>query len=318
MRAQWRFVAFPLILPWRPEFWSLPLYFPDLKVGVLRQWPKNIPYGGKPLPPGVGGGEDLRDYNPGELKQWQAYKEYSDHHEEVDDIVRALRGEKARPEVAEGPWHGEEAASLAWQLEVIEADQEAQLARVDRGEERLEDILAPETWEEPESDEGVAGEVEMVDPETARRRYLLWRKEMGPVLGAGSVPLLLGRSSPGIFTSLRKEIGTSKIALVRLQVPVCRDEEAFQSARKLTGDTAWGKEFQWLLGMCLTAADQGADIDEPGQVLSRWLKEELPRQWPEMPSVYREMEIWGRDPGVLEGEEALITFSGARKKVVAG
>ena len=37
-----------------------------------------------------------------------------------------------------------------------------------------------------------------------------------------------------------------------------------------------------------------------------------------MPSVYRQMEIWGRDPGVLEGGEALITFSGARKKVVAG
>ncbi len=236
----------------------------------------------------------------------------------MDDIVRALRGKKARPEVAGGHWHGEEAASLAWRLELMEADQEAQLARVDRGEERLEEILAPETWEEPESYEGVAGEMEIVDPETARRRYLLWRKEMEPVMGAGSVPLLLGRSSLGIFTSLRKEGGTGKSARVRLQVPVCRDEEVSQSTRQARGETAWEKEFQRLLGMCLTAADQGAAIEEPGQVLSRWLKEELPRQWPEMPSLYREMEIWGRDPWVLEGGEALITFSGASKKVVAG
>ena len=317
MPAQWRFVAFPLILPWRPEFWSLPLYFPDLKVGVLRQWPKNIPYEGKPLPPGVGGGEDLRDYNPGELKQWQAYREYSDHHEEVDDIIRALRGKKARPEVAEGPWQGEEAASLAWRLELMEADQEAQLALVDQGEEWLGEILAPETWEEPPSYAGVAEEKEVADPETARRRYLLWQKEMGQFLGAERTPLLLGRASQGIFTSLRREGGTGKFALVRFKVPVCQDEEEFQAVRK-AGNSTWGEEFQRLLGICLTAADEGANTWEPAQTLSRWLEEELPRQWPGMPSLYGEMELWGRDPGVLEGGETLIAFSGAGKKVVVG
>jgi hypothetical protein len=30
MGSAWHIVAFPVILPWREEFWTLPLYFPDL------------------------------------------------------------------------------------------------------------------------------------------------------------------------------------------------------------------------------------------------------------------------------------------------
>ncbi len=105
MPANWQFVAFPLILPWRQEFWSLPLFFPDLSVGVLWHWPPGIPYRGRPLPPeAAAGGREFRHYVPGELKQWQAYEEYTSSREEVEDIMRALRGEPAEPEVAEGPW----------------------------------------------------------------------------------------------------------------------------------------------------------------------------------------------------------------------
>jgi hypothetical protein len=133
MSATWQLVAFPLIVPWRAEFWSLPLFFPDLAVGVLRQWPKGLPYRGRPLPPeAAAGGKELQHYAPGELTQWQAYDKYAGDREEVGDIVRALRGEPAEAEPAAGPWKDEDAWRVAWQLEVMEADQEADLIRVDR------------------------------------------------------------------------------------------------------------------------------------------------------------------------------------------
>jgi hypothetical protein len=318
MSASWRFVAFPLILPWRPEFWSLPLFFPDLKVGVLWQWPSGVPYLGRPLPPKAVGGQDFRDYAPGELRQWQAYREYSDNREEVDDIVRALRGEPAEPEVAGGPWQDEEASSLAWQLEVMEADQEAHLAKVDRGDEWLAEVLAPETWEEPGSFTGMPGGKEVLDPETARLRYLLWRREMREFLGPESAPLLLGRTSQTIFTSLRMEAGEGAAPLARFRVPGCRQEDEYLAARKVEAASGWQKKFQQLLGACLGAADQGANMEQPAQELSRWLGEELPRQWPEALSWTWDLEIWGRDPEVEEGGETLIAWGGLGKEVVPG
>ena len=60
MGSAWHIVAFPVILPWREEFWTLPLYFPDLKVGVIPGWPEQLPYQGMAVtlgsrgpPPGV-------------------------------------------------------------------------------------------------------------------------------------------------------------------------------------------------------------------------------------------------------------------------
>ena len=318
MSATWGFAAFPMILPWRPEFWSLPLFFPDLKVGVLWQWPSGVPYRGRPLPPKAVAGRDVRDYAPGELKQWQAYKEYSDSQEEVEDIVRVLRGEPARPEVAGGPWQGEEASSLAWQLEMMEADQEAHLAKIDRGDEWLTEVLAPETWEEPESFTGMPAGKEVLDPEMARVRYLLWRREMGEFLGPESVPLLLGRTSQTIFTTLRMEAGEAAAPLARFRVQGCRQEDVYQAARKIAAASGWQKEFHKLLGACLAAADQGANLAHTAQELSRWLGEELLRQWPEGPSWTWDLEIWGRNPEVEEGGETLIAWGGLGKKVVAG
>lgn len=315
MSASWRFVAFPLILPWRPEFWSLPLFFPDLQVGVLWQWPQGVPYQGRPLPAGALGGRDFRDYAPGELRQWQAYQEYSHSQEEIDDIVRALKGEPATPEALEGPWK-EEALSLAWQLEMMEADQEAHLAKVDRGEEWLAEILAPETWEEPGGFTGMPQGKEVLDPESARLRYMLWRREMGEFLGLLSAPLLLGRTSQTIFTSLRMEAGENPAPLVRFRVPGCRREEEYQAARPGAG--GWQEEFQGLLGTCLAAAAQGGNIEAPARGLSRWLGEELPRRWPQAPDWTWELEIWARDPEAEEGGEALLVWGGLGKEVVPG
>ena len=50
MGSAWHIVAFPVILPWREEFWTLPLYFPDLQVGVVPGWPNNCRTRGWPYP----------------------------------------------------------------------------------------------------------------------------------------------------------------------------------------------------------------------------------------------------------------------------
>jgi hypothetical protein len=318
MSTTWRIVAFPLILPWRPEFWSLPLFFPDMKAGVLWQWPGGMPYRGMPVPPMAVSGRDLKSYAPGELKQWQAYQEYSRTEEDVDDIVRALRGEPAEAGAAEGPFLNEEALSLAWQLELMEADQEAQLAKVDRGDKWLAEVLAPESWEEPTGFSAMPEGKEVLDPETARLRYLLWRREMGAFLGPESVPLLLGRTSQTIFTSLRMEAGTGPAPLVRFRAPGCRTEEELQATRGSLGEPGWQGEFQELLGACLAAADQGGNIKQPAQALSRWLKDDLPGRWPAAPAFTWELEIWGRDPEAEEGGEPLLVWGGLGNQVVPG
>lgn len=321
MPATWRIVAFPLILPWRPEFWTLPLFFPDLAVGVLWHWPARMPFKGKPLPPQAAAGDrEFKHYAPGELKQWQAFEEYRRDREEVDDIIRALRGEPAEPDMAGGPWEVEQAASLAWKLEVMEADQEAHLVQIDRGEEWLAEILKPEPLEDSESFSGLPGEgeIEVLDPATARLRYLLWRREMEAVLGPGSAPLLLGRTSQGIFASLREETGRIRPPLVRFKLPGCRTEDEYQAVRKAGAGSGWQKQFEGLLGACLTAADQGGGVDRPARDLTRWLDEVLLRQWPEVPSWTWDLELWGRDPGAGEGGETLLAWGGLGKRVVAG
>jgi hypothetical protein len=73
-----------------------------------------------------------------------------------------------------------------------------------------------------------------------------------------------------------------------------------------------------MLGACLTAADQGADLEPPGQKLNQWLREELPRQWPDVPSWTWDLEIWGREVEIREGGEALLAWGGLGKGVVPG
>lgn len=319
MPANRPFVAFPLILPWRQEFWSLPLYFPDLKVGVLWQWPSGIPYQGRPLPPDAAvGGRELGHYAPGELKQWQAYEEYTSDREEVSDIMRALRGEATEPQVAEGPWKDRDPLNLAWHLEVMEADQEAHLAQVDRGDEWLGQILTPETWEERGGLTPTPEDIEVLDPETARLRYLLWRREMGASLGPKSVPLLLGRTSLTIFMSLRREAGGGGASRARVRLPGCQTEAEYQAAHKTAAETGWPEEFQPQLEACLRAAESGGEVESPARHLNQWLSQELPRLWPEPPSWTWELEIWAQEPDIQEAGEALLAWAGLGKAVVPG
>jgi len=319
MPANWQFVAFPLVLPWRREFWSLPLFFPDLQVGVLWQWPPGLPYQGRPLPPdATAGGKELRHYAPGELKQWQAYEEYTSSREELEDIVRTLRGEPAEPQVPGGPWQDEDAYHLAWQLEVMEADQEAHLSMVDQEQNMLAQVLTPEAWEEPGGLGAPPEEVEVLDPETARLRYLLWRREMGGLLGPGSVPLLLGRTSQTIFTSLRREAGGGAASRVRFRLPGCRTEEEYQAAKQAAATGGWHGEFHQRLGACLLAAQQGEDLESRARELNRWSEAELSQLWPGLPSWTWDLEIWAGEPEINEGGETLLAWGGLGKAVVPG
>jgi hypothetical protein len=318
MPANQPFVAFPLILPWRQEFWSLPLFFPDLKVGVLWQWPPGIPFQGRPLPPEAAGGKELSHYAPGELTQRQAYEEYTGSREELADILRALRGEPDESQAAEGPWKEEDARSVAWQLEVMEADQEAHLSQVDRGDEWLGQILTPEMEEESAGITVTPENIEVLDPETARLRYFLWQREMGAFLGPGSVPLLLGRTSQGIFLSLRREAGGRGAPRARVRLPGCRTEEEYQAARSAAAQIGWQKDFLQRLGACLLAAEPGGDLESRARELNHWLAAELPRLWPELPSWTWELEIWAREPEVREGGETLLAWAGLGKTVVPG
>ncbi len=317
MSATWRLVAFPLIVPWRAEFWSLPLFFPDLAAGVLQKWPKGLPYQGRDLPPqAAAGGKDLQHYAPGELTQWRAYEEYAGEREEVADILRALRGEPPEPLRPMGPWKDDDAWRVAWQLEVMEAEQEADLIRVDREDFLLGEALAPEIWEEPTDYAALAGDKEVLDPETARLRYLLWRREMGAQLALPSAPLLLGRTSQAIFASLRMAAGGGRAARMRFRLPGIRSADDYQAARGAAA--AWQGEFRPLLEACLAAADQEGDLPTSAQALTKWSEEQLPRLWPDAPSWTWDLEIWGREPGSPEGGETLLAWGGLGKGLIPG
>lgn len=320
MSGSLQFVAFPLILPWREDFWGLPLYFPELTVGVLWHWPPGLPYQGRPLPPQVETGlKELRHYAPGDLTQWQAYEKYTDTREEVDDILRALRGElEPEAEKLKGPWQTDDVYAVAWQLELAEADQEAHLNRVERGGEWLAEMFAPEPWEEPGALPALPGEPEILDPETARWRYLLWRREMAASLAAGAVPLLLGRTSRAIFTYLRGEAGLWAIPAARLRLPGCRTESEYLALRGEEGFPAWQPQFRERLAPCLAAAVQGADLGAPVGELSRWVEEELLKLWPLEPDWFTDLEIWRRAPEAPEGGEPLVLWGRPGRELVAG
>jgi hypothetical protein len=316
MTADWHCVAFPLILPWREEFWTLPLYFPHLRVGVTQGWPARMPYQGMPLPPEVLSRlRELKGYKPGDLLQRQAFGEYRKAQAEEDDLLRELRhyGRMAAPQK-----HGASAAeawSLAWQLEKLQADQEAQLQLVERGEDWLKDILAPEPWEEAPGFSPVPGVPETVDPELAGLRYHLWKRVMAPHLQDPWVPLLLGRTARSLFLTLKDWPSLPALKTVRFSLPGCRSAEEWSRVCGDSGAPPWqeevGKRLQALL-------DQAGDLEtlEAATVeLVDFVGHTVAGSWP-FPAIWNfDLEVWRPDS---PEEPPVLCWLGAGAGVLPG
>jgi len=293
MGSDWRIVAFPVILPWRQEFWTLPLYFPDLKVGVTPGWPSNLPYQGLPLPPEAEvPAAALKGFQPGELRQWQAFKEFHQDQEE-GDLLQALRQYGAAP-VSE-PSSPADAWRLAWQLEKMLADQEAQLVSVDRGQEWLAEILAPEPWEEQPHLGPVPGIGEMVDPDLAKLRYHLWERVMASYLHDHWAPLLLGRTARSLFLTLRGWPEWTGLRAAQVPLPGCRSEEEWARVKgdaKLGGHLA---KFGGLLSSALAKAVKFEKLSAAARQLQDFVEGFLAPNWPHSPRWNLNLEIWGAE-----------------------
>ncbi len=317
MGTGWQVVAFPVILPWREEFWTLPLYFPDLKVGVLPDWPGAMPYQSLPLPLEAQGPEqEWRHYRPGDLRQWHAFVEFRSGQEEVADIIQALRGQAPEPPPEREPSPG--AWAMAWQLERMQADQEAQLLRVDRGQAWLQEILTPEPWEEGPKPEPGPGLTEMVDPELAVLRYRLWRRVMAPFLQAPWAPLLLGRTSRAIFLALKGWPQWTLIKRVQVSLPGCRREEEWTAIQG--GSPEWRKDFQALLMAALAAAAAGdlEKLRDAARELNRFGEDNLAPRWPASPPWRWDLEIWARDPEEEAEPAPVLCWTGAGAGILPG
>ncbi|MBM4284303.1 MAG: hypothetical protein FJ128_03490 [Deltaproteobacteria bacterium] len=209
----------------------------------------------------------------------------------MDELVRELRGESRRP--APERRASPEAWALAWQLEKMQADQEAQMHLVDRGQEWLTEIFRPEPWADTSGIRATTGVQEVADPDLARLRYLLWRRVMAPELTGSWAPLLLGRGSRGMFAAL---VGFSEfLSLPRLEVqlPGVRTADRWQAPAELAAEPAWRGRFREALEACLSAARSGEGLTAAGVDLSA-LAQEFAQAWPTPPSWWWPLEFWPR------------------------
>lgn len=321
MAALWQIVAFPLILLWREEFWTLPLYFPDLKVGVLTGWPPQMPYQGIEMPPEAQSlGTELRHYRPGDLRQWHAFQEFRKAQEDVGDLVQTLRGYGQKPtevaDAAKSP--SPQAWSLAWQLEKMSADQEAQLRLVDQGQDWLREILKPEPWEDQPAFGAVPGVEEMVDPELASLRYRLWRRVMAPYLEEDYAPLLLGRISRSLFLTLKGWPRWADLKWVDLALPGCRSAGEWLAAGGGATPPPWQSKFKEMLAACLTATGEGfLELQTAALRLKEFVADEVAAQWPAAPEWTWDLEIWM--PGEeREDESPVLCWAAAGKGILPG
>ncbi len=314
MAADWHIVTFPLILPWREEFWTLPLYFPRLQVGVAQGWPAQLPYQGIPLPPEAQvKPHELKHYQPGDLRQWQAFGDYRAARGEGEDVLRQIR-DYGRLQVPEKD-ASVEAWALAWQLEKLQADQEAQLLMVDQGQDWLKDILTPEPWEDRPSFGPVPGVQEMVDPDLARLRYRLWERVMVAQLQHPWTPFLLGRTSRSLLLTLKGWPEWTGLKKVQLSLPGCRSAEEW---RKVCGSGAappWREEAGELVTELLEAAADPEALAAAAQKFNDFLVHTVMANWP-FPVIWPfDLEVWAPDS---ENEEPVLCWAGAGAGILPG
>ncbi|MCL6620476.1 MAG: hypothetical protein K6T55_00090 [Syntrophobacterales bacterium] len=310
----WRLIAFPLILPWREEFWTLPLYFPHLEVGVALGWPAAMPYETRPLPPAAQRPlKELAHYRPGELTQQKAFEDFlSAQEEEVGEILRELKGlppeEKPAPPKVEA-----QALTLAWQLEKLQADEEAQMTLVDRGHAWLAEILAPEPWEPQPQFGSVPGLKEMVDPGLARLRFALWQREMVGSSPQPWAPVLLSRTSRAIFGVLQGWPDWTQVVRETFILPGVKSEEEWRRQ----AEPPWQADFDAELEELLAAAAEGDEaLAEQAETFREFLAEEVLPAWVG-PQVSWDLEVWARSPG-QEDFGPVLCWGGVNADILPG
>jgi hypothetical protein len=315
MGLPWNIVAFPVILPWQEEFWTLPLYFPDLKVGVTPGWPTDLPYKGMPLPQEAQiHSRELQHYQPGEVRQWQAFEAYRRDQAGEGNLVQAIRDygqPAASPPAATAPnvW------ALAWQLEKMQADEDAQLLLVDKGQNWLQDILQPEPW--TESSAPVSGVQETVDPELAQLRYHLWRRVMSPFLQDQAAPLLLGRTSRALFLTLKGWPDWTSLRRVHLTLPGCRTRSEWQAVAGDAGKPLWQEKVVNLLADLLTGVAELQELQGATGGLQEFVEEVIVATWP-FPAVWNwDLEIWSAAAAPAE-PGPILCWGGAGNGILPG
>jgi hypothetical protein len=314
MASDWRIVAFPLILPWREEFWTLPLYFPDLQVGVVPGWPAQMPYQGLPLPPEAQfHSQELKHYQPGDLRQWQAFTEYQQAQAEGTDLLRDLRhyGQAEPPPEDSSP----QGWTLAWQMEKLQADQEAQMSLVDQGQEWLREILTPEPWEDRPSFGQAPGIQETVDPDLARLRYALWRRIMAPQLQGAWTPFLLGRTSRALFLTLKGWPQWTGLKKAVISLPGCRSFEEYRQICGPGGAPPWQEEAVALLAALLGAAGDLQQLETAAQQWAKFLANAVIPQWPYGVAGNFDVEVWVPE---AEDERPVLCWSEAGAGILPG
>ncbi|MFP3868562.1 MAG: hypothetical protein ACLFUU_10440 [Desulfobacteraceae bacterium] len=297
-RGPWQVAAFPLIVGWQPESWSLPLYFPDLLVGQLEGQPANTGLHTLPLPPlDKNLPFDWRNYRPGELQQWKAYLEFKaseEMPEDESDLIRAIKGEPSAIPPSEPPpeaglpqlpdasmiW------TLAWQLEKMWTEQEARLKLVQNQQSQLDTWLAPEPWEEkaafqpPPTQDPLLAATALPDPELALLRLYFWRAILAPHLSHPWAPLIL--ASPSSLGLIPEPPGPRSAgqgtAKMHLTLPGCRDRQGLEQALDQLAAAGLEGQFALALGQVLQAlATNDPDLESAQAQLQGLVEQQL---WP--------------------------------------
>ena len=185
------------------------------------------------------------------------------------------------------------------------------MLNVDRGQEWLAEILFPEPWEQRVDFGPVPGLKEMVDPDLARLRYLLWRREMAHHLQKPWTPFLLGRTSQAVFAALREGPGWNRMPPVELSLPGCRREGEWQEVQGKIGGPEWLGKFQEMLAACLMAAARTQDLELKAQELNQWLEEVVAASWPVQPVWRWVLQIWPQDSEAEEWGAVMSWAAGA-------
>jgi cell pole-organizing protein PopZ len=256
--------VFPLLVGWRKNYWSLPLYFPNLAVGEMAGAPAGVGLPTLPLPPVKKSLErEWRSYHPGELSQWGVYQNFLDSQDEGKDLLQSIRGNRPAPlPTSPDPaliW------TLARQLEKMRVEQEEILQQTDRQQCELDTILAPDPWDEESQllaaswQKASLGLASPPDPELTKLRLLFWRMVLDSHLRFPYTPLVLEspRTMSEIKSLIESESALGDTYQAQIILPACESKEELEKAKETLIKAGLADSFTQGLQRLLGAAARG-------------------------------------------------------------